>query len=496
MVDRVTTKATKTYLFNGKKSIELLQYPDEAWTWLTGHSDSGESGVKDYFAAIPWLYRGIQLRADAVASMPFALWRGGTETDTSDDWQNVVGFMPSPRRMLRLVEMSLCLTGMAYQSRVTQGANTINLRYLNPSTVQPKLDKDKGLVGFTRYISGSQVVLQPDELVYYWLEDPYTEIGPPTSCPAKAALMASGVLANVDEFVAGFFSRGAIKATLLTVQGMPIEAERQRLTEWWKRVVSGVKNAFGAQVINADTIQPVTIGDGLEDLQNQSLVQEKREDIATALGVPQTKLFSSSASGLGGGGVVEQDDVRFLNDTVIPECEFIASVLNEQVFEALGYNLEFKPETLDAFQEDEARRSASYANYVNAQMLPSIAAQILGIELPPGVEYADLDAEIIAKRERAERMAEMNPFMDGNQSKDEGDKGKDEPSKERVAMREDVNKWRTKALKRGAGKATPFDSDHIPAGLHGAISGALEGTRSLDEVRAVFENALVWAEYP
>ncbi|KKK52006.1 hypothetical protein LCGC14_3109280, partial [marine sediment metagenome] len=34
----------KHILFDGKKSIELAQYPSEAWTWLSGQPDDGASG--------------------------------------------------------------------------------------------------------------------------------------------------------------------------------------------------------------------------------------------------------------------------------------------------------------------------------------------------------------------------------------------------------------------------------------------------------------------
>ena len=66
----------KHIYFDGTKSITLDQYPDEAWTWLTGQPDSGQSGIKEYFKAVPWLFRGVNLRADAVSTMPFTIYSG------------------------------------------------------------------------------------------------------------------------------------------------------------------------------------------------------------------------------------------------------------------------------------------------------------------------------------------------------------------------------------------------------------------------------------
>ena len=79
------------------------------------------------------------------------------------------------------------------------------------------------------------------------------------------------------------------------------ESEAKRFENWWNNMISGVRNAFKTKILNAKSIEPVVVGEGLESLQDTGLTQQKREDIATALGVPQTKLFSSGAGGLGGG---------------------------------------------------------------------------------------------------------------------------------------------------------------------------------------------------
>ena len=43
-------------------------------------------------------------------------------------------------------------------------------------------------------------------------------------------------------------------------------------------------------------IHPVRVGEGVGELSDSDLVKEKREDIATALGIPQTILFSQAAN--------------------------------------------------------------------------------------------------------------------------------------------------------------------------------------------------------
>jgi hypothetical protein len=473
----------KTYYFDGRKSIELRKYPDEAWNWLTGEPDS-DAGVKDYFKAVPWLYRGANMRADAVASMPFGIYKGDDEIDDSQNYQNVVGFMPNPRRLLRLTELSLTLLGMGYYFREHNQVRTTFLKYLAASTMQPIMDEVNGLIGFKRSLGRGQIDLSVDEVVYFWLEDPYVELGPPKTCPGKAALMASGVIANVDEFVAGYFKRGAIKAMILAVQGMHIKGDVEELESWWKRVVGGVKNAFGAKVLNADAVKPTIIGEGLEAIENQKLTQEKREDIAVAIGVPQTKLFSPAASGLGGSGVVEQDDKDFLANTIVPECEFIQEVLNVQVFEPMGLRIRFKPETLDAFQTDEKQRSGAYRNYVDGKMPPSIAAEILGLELPEGVEYADLD---VFYQERFQQTAAVYGEGIGAGEKEDAVRANKAMDK---SVKAELGRWEKFALLRlGDDSARPFECYNIPTAMRKEIVAGLNKATTEADVKAVFASA-------
>src|SRR5690606_24181518 len=49
---------------------------------------------------------------------------------------------------------------------------------------------------------------------------------------------------------------------------------------------------------------------------------------------------------------------------------------------------------LSIFQLDEQERSVAYLNFIKSGMKPSIAAQVLGIDLPLGISYEELDKNI------------------------------------------------------------------------------------------------------
>ena len=61
----------------------------------------------------------------------------------------------------------------------------------------------------------------------------------------------------------------------------------------------------------------------------------------------------------------------------------------------------------------------------------------------------------------------------------------------------DLDKWRTKALKRvrsGKGAACPFDSDHLSPVTKAAIMGALEEASTEEQVKSIFSDP--FAGYP
>lgn len=445
-------------IFGGGRKGASLSDLDSFLDYLIG--EGGDITERKAYRGVPWIFRGVTLRAQAVTRVPYKIYRGEVVVDDSADYQNAVGFLPDPGRLFGLIEASLTLVGRAYLFNLRNAVRTLSLRYFSPLTIKPKLDEKEGLVGWWRNLNGRRIPLELEDIVYFWQSDAFVELGPPTVSPVTAALAAADVLMNVDEFAAQFAARGMIKATILRVPMGTKKEERDRLKEWWQKIVSGVKNAFATHVLNAEAVEPTVIGEGFKELESTELTDEKRKDISTALGVPATILFSGDASGLGGGGVVKVDDLRFYRDTVAPECTFIAAGLNEQLFAPLGLRLKFNPQEMDVFQEDENQRSQAFLNYVTARMPRSITAQMLGLELPEGIEYADLD--------------EAGPSNEGSDA----------------LMRDDMRRWQSVAIRRLRDGKRPedydFQSDHIALDDAAAIRTQLAGAKTAEEVKAAF----------
>jgi hypothetical protein len=312
--------------------------------------------------------------------------------------------------------------------------------------------------------------------------------------------MAAGANYYTSRFVADFFARGAIKGTLIAVKGNPPKAERDRIKDWLQRTFgSGSRSTFGTDVVNADALEPIKIGEGLEGLNNSELTLQMREDIAVALGVPMSKLLSSTIAGMGGGGVAESDDISFYRDTIRPTAEFIADTLNLQLLNPLGYRWQWLWDTMDIFQQDEKERSIAFKTYVDAGMKPHIAAQMLGLEIPKNDAVPDWYEDAFEEKEDPMALMGRQPGKPGEEemSKEqraEYQKERSETQGESKAA--DLNKWERFAVKRfeegHPEKALDFTSDAIDAVTMGAIRGELEQAESVEDVRHVF----TWAGYP
>jgi len=127
---------TRFMFTDGVKSIDLPQYPDDAWTF---YSEAPEK-KNDLYASVAAVFRAVNLTADATANIPFALCKttpSGKDFDTSDKWENKVGFMPNPAELIRLWRMSLTMTNTAYGFMENIRGKGKNLRYFVPTTITP-----------------------------------------------------------------------------------------------------------------------------------------------------------------------------------------------------------------------------------------------------------------------------------------------------------------------------------------------------------------------
>lgn len=439
---------------DAQKNVSLSKL-DEFLDWMID-KNAAQTTTALADKRVSWMYRGVTLRAQGVASMPFVIEsKNGAEIDTSADYQNALAFLPKPKRLLYLLEASRTLAGVSYVFQYRNRIKTTSLEYMPPSAVRPKFSQATGkLTGFEihtaqgwKFYPRADTGLQ--DIVYDWMPDAMVGDAPPERFPAQAALSAAGISINLDKFVEAFFARGAIKATILTMKGNPPQPERERIKELWNKITSGIGNAFGTSVWNADAIDTSVVGDGVSDLDNATLSEEQRNKIGAALMIPQTKLFSGGAGGLGGGGVVEQDDLNFLNECLIPECDAIAESLNEQVFAPQGYKLRFTYENLDAFHDDENALATTAQTYNSLINDCSTFEQWEAIAALAGIEYDETQMrKVFALKESRRQATQANMSADTTDATDTETDTQDPNAADAETETEDETTKAAKALER------------------------------------------------
>ena len=327
---------------------------------------------------VPSMYSGIYARSQAMADLPFSIYsldNANKQLADSAEWDDPTGFLTNPSQTFWQTEASLCTYGQCYFFRV-QGTITGHdkgLKYWMPDTVTPKFDKVQGLVNFHRNIDNKDY--SPDQVFQLWLPDPSVEIGPPVVYPFASAMKAGEANGAITGWVAEYMKRGAIKAMLLAVDGLPNDSERQRIETWFNRFMAGARG-LGWKLFNASSVKPTVVGDGLDALKGLTVNTDLRYDIHTALGTRHLLEDENFAT-------ANARERQFINYTIMPDARFIQHRWNETLLNPMRMRLEFEPERLQSFENLKAERAAAWANAfdVLVQTISPDAAMELSMDM-------------------------------------------------------------------------------------------------------------------
>jgi hypothetical protein len=485
----MATRGYNIKVVSGTKAYTILG--DEGWVTLGGDTKEKAGTVTALSSRVAIVFRGMTIRANAVASIPFDMTDlSGNVVDSSDDWQNACGFLPNPENLFWLIEAAWTLYGRGYCHQSKNPYNyTKILKHLAHDSVQ--YDKDRNM--FVRNNKDFQPALDKDgkptkgeSIVSLWMPDPDIEHGPPLKCPGKAAFSAMDVIYNLDASSLSFFKNGMLHTYVFKVGAGTQQADVELLEEKVNQKLRGTWNAFKALFIKSEKFEPVDIGGGLDWLSNVPLTKEKREDVAIALGIPMSMLFTDSASGLGGGGVANSDDKKIITATALPDFKNIIRQLNEQVFIPAGYRLVERHEKLDVFKETESALGDTLTKYVTAfNTNPELAVELAGLL---GITIDDQMKQRLLSIAR--KKPEPTQFESVNQTNKPTESVQDEPAPDTVKTidieyNKEMQRYQRKALKK-IGQAVEFESDIIPLEILHSIKTSLPDCKSENDVKSLF----------
>lgn len=245
--------------------------------------------------------------------------------------------------------------------------------------------------------------------------------------------------------------------------------EIERIQNWFRRSATAIKNAFRVLGVRTGSITPATLTPPLKDLSFPEISAMAKDNIAMAFGIKQTLLDSEAANY----ATAQEDRLAFYEDTIKPRARLFEDALNEQLLARDGLRLEFRFNEMDIFQEDEGERADLLNKFVTAGLPIEVSLQLAGYEL------TDEQASMLESHQEQldDRIDERLPI--------------DEQEAE-------LRKWQKfaeKRVKEGKG-LREFESSLIEPSLHGAISGALENVKSVEDVKRVFDSVIAWRGYP
>jgi hypothetical protein len=442
--------------------------------------------------------------------MPFALVSksSGDEVDNSGTWQNVVKFMPKPKDLFRRLELSLMDNNGAY---LRMGKNALGvskeLHYVKYDSIRPSVNQTTGeLLYLDRYINGRlETRYAPDDnsLVRFWMLDDTTELLPSKETETRSIMSASGILFYSDAFTENFYKRGGVKPTLIAMKGMVSKEKKEDIQKDWTTFVRGIGRGVqnvAAKIFNAESMDIKAFGDGLGDLKETPVYRQALENIAIGTGMPLSILLSNSANK----ATADVEYVQWFRNDIVPHFDFIAECLNEQVFNAMGYRLENRAETLDPEQEDEVSRVnalSSYgdalAKYPDADTFLSAAQGVFGYELPDDHIEA-IQAYYAAKEQNRQAIqVQTQPKEQPAQLQQDAQSSTDEntPPAKWMPNIDEVNElrvWRDVALRRNKkGEGLDFEYQPHYGGLPDNVTGNIKArlllAQDADAIKAAFE---------
>jgi len=485
-------------LGNGLKGINF-----EAWggfeNFLAATSTGGGGGKSTLLRRIvPWLAKANNMTANAIAGLPFDILKGDSVYDSSDEWKNNLGGMSNPKRLLFTLASSLC-GGRAYVIPTVMGSNVVELYYCKPDTIAEYItangleyfsrSSDLGLTG--NYVPAGEEVNPADfqgEMMYFWLPDSDVEIGPAKCYPMSTALQSTEVLASMDYTVKINAETGFIPPTVLATKGMVGPGEKEKAETKWSNFLKrvGIKPVM---VINAESADIKRVGAGMDELQGvyKDLTRQMMENIAASHGIPAALFMSDMAFA---SEFNEMIKLWYTSSEFVTIYHCIEETFTDQLLARFGLKMQFKPETIDAFQEDENERAGAFKIYIEAGLRPSVVSDMLGLELPEGVESSSLD-EKFDRPDPVIQVAQMrNDQMQNEQKKPIEEKPKEKPKKS-VLDAEQISQldlWRQVAQRnnrKGKGNAIDFECKSLPKDMCDCIRAKLkEADNELDVLKA------------
>jgi HK97 family phage portal protein len=465
----------------GGDAVKALSI-DQFFDYLESHSSRSDN-ARGLYAATAWLYRAVNIRASALAGIPYAV---STLAGEDAGWDTRVTPL---HRLLNNIEADICLSGAAYLYKAvafggTPQAELADVERLNPWTMTPltKPEPSAGLTEASRGVYGFRQVISGQKPRYYSLQDvvyfdhlynPSDDVGPGVA-PADVAGVPSAITRHMNEYASGFFANGSVIPFVLKTDKAVTPDEQDRLRSMFRRLYQGVRQFFQVPLLQRG-LSIEKLGTAPSDLAMPELEDSAKKQIAAAIGIPPGLLEQQDTSH----ATAKTHQLSFYTETILPEAAMLEEKLNEHLFAPIGLDFAFRTDELEVLQQNELEKAGASSTLlrevresVRADILqPWEARAILGVALER-MEYPALDELEPPTAPMPEPQPEIEEPEPPAEPPDEGKKAH-APAAGPGQLPDwwsDLGQWRRKAERRN--EPTDFDSAIIPGWLAAQIQAA------------------------
>ncbi|MCI0728856.1 MAG: phage portal protein [Chloroflexi bacterium] len=446
-------------------------------------SGKGATDPEKLYGRVGVLFRCLELRSQAIADLPRdILDEAGQPVD-----EDTLPFSIDLSDLLWRTELAQCLLARSYWHKEKNRVRLTGVRWLDPRTIRPVITEADGLTSFKRVLNGRLLPtpIDKEDMVWFWRPG-LTEVGT-GKAPGGVAGRASAVSDNVYTFLEKLFESGAIGTTVVFAENRPGKTDRGKLTAYLERVLTGIGNAFGIEVLS-EAIRFQQLTPPLKDMVIPDLNDKMQRDICWTLGVALSLVFSDAANF----AVSEKDDLHFYTKTIVPEYNFLAKQINKRLLLPLGLRLKARHDKLEIFQRMEIEKVQAAVELFDRGAIGLDELREAGGYQPrtPSKRRAAEDTatlsegaeEDAADAKRARLWNGWPPEGNGHRSL--------EQERLLVERNADLERWQRKVVKAiNAGRpaaGVTFDSKYVTPWEMAVIRRGLLNATTAEEVKAAF----------
>jgi len=288
---------------------------------MFGHeASSGERVTVNSALGVPTVFRCINIRANAIAMLPFQTFKRtnkGRERDRNHAVAKLLERQPNPYqgpfKFKHLAETHRNLWGNAYIN-IEWGVDgkPKALWLLNPSVTEPYLDIDTNFLWYlTTLPNGEQVKIPYHDIIH--LTTLSTD-GLKGKTPIQIARESIGSSQAAQKFKGKFFKHGAVNSGFLKIPGMLNKEAKEKIRDEWEKANTGIDNAQRVAILDAG-LEFQSLSMPLKDAQFIEAMRFDRAEIANIYDIPLHMVNELDRATYSN---IEQENLSFLQNTINP----------------------------------------------------------------------------------------------------------------------------------------------------------------------------------